>query len=85
MTVTPTTGEVAASYQRQVMALYYAYGRLDHHNSLPPENRVLVRLPDPIKFGEWYLAQWADFTNGECSFMPSVQDAWDIYRRSLAS
>lgn len=78
MTTTPTTGQVAAGYQRQVMALYYAYGRADAHAA------PLVRV-DPIAFSEHYMSLWEDFSNGQCSHMPSVQDAWDRFRRSLAS
>lgn len=61
--------------ERFIMALYYAYGRNDSIQS----------QLDPIKFAEHYLGLFADFTNGEASHMPSVQDAWDRFRRSLAS
>lgn len=76
--------EVVAA-QRFIMALYYAHGRADHHRWIPDENRPLVYLPDPIAFAEWYAAQWDEFQRGACSHCPSVQDAYDTYRRSLAS
>jgi hypothetical protein len=60
---------------RLIMALYYAHGR----NDAPDGATVVGALP----FAEWYAAQWDEFQRGECSFMPSVQDAWDTYRRSV--
>jgi hypothetical protein len=63
--------------ERYIMALYYGYGRQDAcrtHSTV-----------DPIVFAEHYLSLFADFTNGESSYMPSVQDAWDRFRRSQAS
>jgi len=72
MPTTPTphtqTGE------RYIMALYYAYGRADAARS--------INVVDPIVFAEHYLSMFADFTSGQCSYMPSVQDAWDRFRRA---
>ena len=65
--------------QRYIMALYYAYGRADAPLAYEGPQRV-----DPIKFAEFYMAQWDEFQRGESSYMRSVQDAWDVYRRSLA-
>ena len=61
--------------ERYLMALYYAYGRNDSIQS----------QLDPIKFAEHYMSLFTDFTNGEASHMPSVQDAWDHYRRMVAA
>jgi len=68
--------EVVAA-QRFLMGLYYAHGRNDA--ALYQAERV-----DAIAFAERYAAQWDEFQRGACSFMPSVQDAFDIYRRSQA-
>jgi len=61
--------------ERFLMALYYAYGRNDSIRS----------TLDPIAFAEHYMGLFADFTNGEASHMPSVQDSWDHFRRMVAS
>jgi hypothetical protein len=53
---------------RQIMALYYAYGRKDEGSTV-----------DPLDFSEHYLAIYKKFTNGEVSFMPSVQDAFGYF------
>lgn len=66
--------------ERFLMALYYAYGRADSSHGLTEAAKV-----DPIPFAEHYMDLFADFTNGEASYMPSVQAAWDVYRRSLVS
>jgi hypothetical protein len=63
--------------ERYIMALYYAYGRAD-------ERRDWER-PEPIQFAEHYAALHDDMASGRSSHCPSVQDAWDRYRRSLAS
>lgn len=64
--------------RRYLMALYYGYGRQDqliaHGNDWSVE---------PINFAEFYAAQWADYASGRSSSMHAVQDAWEIYRRSL--
>src|SRR5690349_11383495 len=62
---------------RYIMALYYGYGRQDAANW---EQEL-----DPIRFAEHYAALWADVESGRSSFCPSVQDAWEQFRRSLAS
>ena len=53
---------------RQIMALYYAYGRKDGGSTV-----------DPLDFSEHYLAIYRKFATGEVSFMPSVQDAFARY------
>lgn len=63
---------------RTIMALYYAFGRADADRAAGDRVRV-----EAISFAEFYSAQWDEFQRGECSFMPSVQDAWDTYRQSL--
>lgn len=63
---------------RYLMALYYGYGRKDAAIGEP-------KAPDPINFAEFYAAQWDEFQRGAASSMPSVQDAWDLYRRSRRS
>lgn len=73
-----------ATTSRYVMALYYAYGRADASSpSITTGGRRT--LVDPIAFAEFYMARWEEFTTGQSSHMPSVQDSWDTYRRSLAS
>ena len=73
-----TAQHASDAAQRQIMALYYAYGRSD--GAAPTNTRV-----DPIDFSEFYLGLFQEFTSGQCSHMPSVQDAWDLFRRSVAS
>jgi hypothetical protein len=65
---------------RYVMALYYAYGRADADNKAIGHIQV-----KPLAFAEFYDAQWADYLRGQCSHMPSVQDAWDQFRRMVKS
>jgi hypothetical protein len=65
---------------RYIMALYYAHGRADAQAKAGERQSV-----GPTLFAEFYAAQWAQYIAGEQSFMPSVQDAWDLYRRSLHS
>ena len=71
--------------RRYVMALYYAHGRKDEQAAT--ERLVHATItpvgPDPIRFAEFYANQWADYEDGRASYMPSVQDSWDLYRRSL--
>lgn len=72
----PTPVMLSATTERFVMALYYAYGRSDATRHW---------VVDPISFAEFYAAQYAEFLTGSISYMPSVQSAFDVYRRSVAS
>lgn len=65
------------SEKRYLMALYYAYGRADAARQTGAAN-----IPEPMPFAEHYAAMYDEFMNGTVSSMPSVQDAWDVYRRS---
>jgi hypothetical protein len=60
---------------RQLMALYYGYGRKDASIGEPV-------APDPLRFSEFYRSQAEEFFHGTSSYLPSVQEAWDVYRRS---
>jgi hypothetical protein len=75
MTVTNTTAEVASTYQRQVMALYYGYGRAD----------AGATGVDAVAFAEYYLGLWSRFSSGKDSHMPSVQDAWHRFSQGIES
>jgi hypothetical protein len=59
---------------RQIMALYYAYGRKDEGSTV-----------DPLDFSEHYLAIYKEFASGAVSFMPSVQDAFGLYATTVTS
>ena len=66
---------------RFMMGLYYAYGR---HDAAAAARKGWPPF-EPIAFAEHYAALWRDCETGRSSFCPSVQDAWDGYRRAKAS
>lgn len=66
---------------RYVMALYYAYGRRD---ATCRGATTIPATPEAIPFAEFYTSLWDEFQRGQSSHMPSVQDAWDQYRRMQA-
>jgi len=63
---------------RFLMALYYAYGRNDADIQAGRDWPF-----EPIAFAEFHDAQWKALERGDASYCPSVQDSYEIYRRSL--